>query len=217
MKNLSSGKNQFRVVAMSDIKVPFVTEKFKKNVKLAKSHYSPYLPLTSEYYLLVPDDVIMLRNYTRDIWFDQKKQLPYAHSFGGYRVGNTRGFPNIAEMHGVNFLNRCSMRFAIEKYNVSDPEQLSPTAAALGLMRKEHLLAQFYSYASSAFTKVGPYNTVFFRECHTNGRCIKPRFSSIFVNVQGNGINDEYPKNEKLGRLFGDWFRTTFPIPSRFE
>ena len=62
-KQVGNNENitQLRVIAMDDVQVPFRVENFKKNVKLAKSHYAPYIPKISEYYLLVPDDIVMLR------------------------------------------------------------------------------------------------------------------------------------------------------------
>lgn len=83
---------------------------------------------------------------------------------------NTHGFQNIAEMHGPNFLNRCAMQFVIQKYNVSHPRELSPTAVSLGMMKKEQLVLNG--------------NPGFFRECHTNGGCKRPKFDQTFVNVQ---------------------------------
>lgn len=217
----SSTLTQLRIIAMDEIKVPFNVEKFKENSKLGKSHYSPYLPQISEYYVLVPDDIVILRNYTRDIWFDKQKSLPYGHSFGSWRGGNTHRFANIAELHGVNFLNRCTMQYVIQKYNVTDPEDLSPTAVALGTMKRENLLAGFYPYHSNLFRGVKPYETEFFRECHTNGGCGSPNnFQEIFVNIQGGGISIEYGEgenNDRYKKLFTDWFDNTFPTPSRFE
>lgn len=131
--------------------------------------------------------------------------------------GKTHGYPNIAELHGVNFLNRCSMRYVIERYNVSDPDELSPTAVALGMLNKEKLLADFFPYHSSKFRKIQPYMTEFFRECHTNGACRSPDFHEIFVNIQGTGISVEYGDEGNKKSLFMNWFENTFPIPSRFE
>lgn len=111
------------------------------------------------------------------------------------------------------------MQYVIEKYNVDDPEKLSPTAVAIGMMNKEKLLSGFYGYHSSAFRKVKPHKTEFFQECHTNGGCRSPNgFHEIFVNIQGNGLSIEYKKfDKKVHDLFMDWFETTFPLPSRFE
>jgi len=209
---------QLRIIPMDDIRVPFKTKKYEENAKLGKSHYSPFIPGLAEYYLLVPDDIVMLRTYSRNIWFNADKSLPYAHGFGSWRGGNTRGFPNIAELHGVNFINRCAMQYVIEKYNVDDPEKLSPTAVSLGMMNREKLLAGFYSYNSAKFKEVGPHKTRFFMECHTNGGCKSSRnFDQIFVNIQGNGISIEYKKADKMKHEWESWFEKTFPLPSRFE
>ena len=129
----------------------------------------------------------------------------------------THGFAPIAEMHGPNFLNRCAMRYVIETYNVTKPNELSPTAVAIGMMKKENLLAGFYGYQSNKFREVLPHKTMFFQECHTNGHCKTPNFNGIFVNIQGQGVSVEYPKSDRLKSLFGDWFNKTFPLPSRFE
>ena len=67
---------------MTELKdvVPFPVEKYEGNPKLGKSHYAPYLPGIAEYYLLVPDDILMLKEYSRDIWFDASKSLPVSVS-----------------------------------------------------------------------------------------------------------------------------------------
>eukprot|EP00581_Thalassiosira_minuscula_P009053 CAMPEP_0183702792 /NCGR_PEP_ID=MMETSP0737-20130205/786_1 /TAXON_ID=385413 /ORGANISM="Thalassiosira miniscula, Strain CCMP1093" /LENGTH=392 /DNA_ID=CAMNT_0025929467 /DNA_START=203 /DNA_END=1378 /DNA_ORIENTATION=+ len=209
------GTKQLHIIAADEIKVPFNFPEWRDGGKnfdplgigLVKTHYAPYLPLLSSYYLMIPDDNVLLREYTRDIWFDSKKQLPYAHGFGGGGTGmKTHGFAGVAEMHGPNFLNRCSMQYVIEKYNVTHPKGLSPTAVAIGMMKREKLLSGFFGYRSSSFRKVEPYKTEFFRECHTNGGCQSPNgFTEIFVNIQGNGISIEYRKAESIKGKFLAW------------
>ena len=150
----------------------------------------------------------------RDTQFHQ-----YAHGFGSWRGGNTHGFPNIAELHGVNFLNRCTMQYVIEKHNADDPAKISPAAVAIGMMNKEKMLAGFYRYNAKEFEKIGPHKAKFFVECHTNGGCKTPRdFKEIFVNIQGKGISVEYgePAKKEKDRWM-DWFDKHFPLPSRFE
>ena len=48
-----------RIFSLDDIRVPFKKEKFIENSKLGKSHFSPYLPQLSDYYLLIPDDIVI--------------------------------------------------------------------------------------------------------------------------------------------------------------
>lgn len=148
--------------------------------------------------------------------------MQYAHSFGTANGGvSTGGFPNIAEMHGPSFLNKCSMRYVIEKYNVTHPREYSPTAVAIGMMNKEKLLAGFYGYNSNKFAQMNPHKARYFKECHTNGAsCKKPSAfgNEIFVNIQGQGVSIEYPKStDQMMKMWSGWFSKQFPTPSRFE
>ena len=126
--------------------------------------------------------------------------------------GPTFGFPNIAPLHGPSFLNKCSMQHTIESHS---GRLLDPVSVALGEMKKRGQLAGFFKYHDHRFRKIA--GADYFSECHANGNCMKPGFDDIFVNIQGNGISIEYPRNVLLKTKFDAWFRKEFPIPSRFE
>lgn len=74
--------SQLRIIAADDIQVPFSFPKFETMIGgkpgrgLIKQYYFPYLPSLSPYYIQLPDDVVMLREYKQQIWFDIKRKLP---------------------------------------------------------------------------------------------------------------------------------------------
>ena len=127
-------------------------------------------------------------------------------------TGPRFGYPNVAPLHGPNFLNKCSMRRTIESHV---GKLLDPVSVALGEMNKRGQLAGFFRYHDHRFRKIA--GADYFSECHANGGCRVPGFDDIFVNIQGNGISSEYPTNTRVKRIFDTWFRKQFPKPSRFE
>ena len=58
-----------------------------------------------------------------------------------------------------------------------------------------------------------------FKGPYTNGGCKTPGdFHSVFVNIQGNGISDEYdPKEKRDNAVWGDYFHKNFGQKSVFE
>jgi hypothetical protein len=221
---------QLKVVAMEAITLPFhLSPTLYRNSKTKTAlsrrtltnqwktlSVAPFLPNLADYYLMVPDDVVLRRNYTRNFWFDAAIRRPYAHSFGSSPTGDTRGYPNIAPLHGPNFLNRCAMQYVIGQATYRGQQAIDPVSVALGEMNKYGLLAGFFGYHDKRFRKIA--GADFFSECHTNGGCKNPdTFDDIFVNIQGSGVSAEYTKDAHLASTFQAWFEKTFPTPSRFE
>lgn len=203
-----------RVVSLGDINVPYDLKAVREKGSWTKMFSAPFLNGVAENYIMTPDDTILNRPIKPEYLFDFKNKMHYAHSFGSSRAGNTMSYINIAPLHGPNILNRCAMKFIIQKYKDVRPA-IDPIAVTLGEMKSAGLISDLFRYHSSKFRRIAGMD--YFSECHTNGGCRKPGFDDLFVNIQGNGISKEYGNDNNIRDTFDSWFKEQFPTPSRYE
>ena len=201
------------LIQLTDIDVPFDIEGVKVSTTWRKLFAAPFIDGLLPYFLLMPDDIVMMRDFDWKVFFSSDGK-PYGHSFGTARTGNLKGHRNIAPLHGPTMLNACEMRRVVVS-NIDARPPIDPVSVTLGDMKNRGLLAGFFGYHDRRFREIA--GADYFSECHTNGGCRRPNFDDWFVNIQGNGISSEYRDNKEMRRVFNEWFATTFPNPSRFE
>eukprot|EP00121_Abeoforma_whisleri_P014926 Awhi_evm1s13765 len=193
---------------------------------LAKLHLIPGI---AENFLVAADDVVLTTDLPKEslysYLYDPSLNLPYIYSHGGLGNGKCLGNPNLAVLHGINLVNKCvnqatdgvlNQLYNYRKEKKKDTgmqNYIDPICVGKYAAKKAEMTGKRISYGKTLPGKPKP----FFKECHTNGGCSTPNFNSIFINIQGNGISEEYSANPTLRDRFLTWFRTRFPAESKFE
>jgi len=177
----------------------------------------------SDYFLWVPDDNFMLKPFKMEHVWDPVEGKPLLYSYGSFSLGWCDNLPAVGSTHGPVFMNKCAYNVVADNY--------------WRLMRAGGVASSTPIDAPCLFTnamrsqwKWKGQNPLFHRECHTNAvaGCVPWEASNtpLFLNVQGNGISDEYAlkaAKESWGakKVFPNgperFFHDNFPKPSRFE
>mmetsp|Transcript_109406 Transcript_109406/g.172474 ORF Transcript_109406/g.172474 Transcript_109406/m.172474 type:complete len:450 (-) Transcript_109406:162-1511(-) len=202
--------------------------------KLSKLHLIPDI---SPWVIVMPDDDVLVNQFSLDAMYDSAKKLPYGYSHGSLGDGMCLGDQPTSALHGPTLLNTCVMKQIMDEleqkyYNLQDNGTLTCSGQPCNVMTSDtmmdnlciavhalqhaKMLAGFFRYNGGPSTQRKP----LFIECHTNGGCENPNTlpdDGMFANIQGNGVSAEYPPDETLHKKFFDWFGETYPAPSRFE
>lgn len=171
----------------------------------------------SDYFLWLPDDVFLMKPFKMDSLYNSDSGKPSLYSFGTFALGWCDGMHAVGSTHGPVFMNKCAYSAVADKYFRTHGDKMIDVPC-------------LYTNGAMAHSDWKGPDTRFHRECHTNafsgcnpyGKDRTP----LFMNVQGNGISDEYAANPAkepwgLKSVFPhgaqSWFHEEFPKPSRFE
>jgi len=185
------------------------------------------IPGLSEYFVWAPDDVFMQSAFHLHAFFDEAQKKPVMYDFGDWKCGWCDHGLEVGSGHGPVLINKCAMQNVAESYSMRG-YQAGKTKGrdaidALCIYSNE-VMHDGWLYKDAAKTSES-----FFEECHTNAGCIigDMRRDTLFVNVQGTGVSDEYPSlaaggwrqelKEIGARNDADRFFSQFSVPSRFE
>jgi hypothetical protein len=192
-------------------------------------HKYVQLPNISEFVIQIPDDDLLVNDFSMDMLFDNVTSKPYAWSHGTWGCGQCLGEQSTAALHGPNFLNTCVMRHVTELLSeewyapragnvFTKTEMMDAVCIALHAMKDADMLAGFFQYQGTPAAQLG--QKPLFSECHTNGGCSSPenfQRDAAFWNVQGPGVSAEFPEDNLTHDRFFNWFDENYPEPSRFE
>ena len=174
------------------------------------------IPELSNQFLLTADDVMLTKPINATHLYSHlfESHVPINLKFGQLGVGRDCFGKNFgAELHGISLVDRCANmvteNFLLKYLNGSLLNKYSFIDA---LCVQKHALSNLGYLTPQRFP-----SHIFWTECHTNAGCIKVPSHSFFVNIQGNGISEEYPVNSRLHNTFVSWFHENFPNKSFVE
>lgn len=178
------------------------------------------IPGLSEYFLYVPDDNLMMNKFHISTLWDANKGKPILRNYGTYSDGwcGFNGDP-FGTAHGPILLNKCAMKAMVDLYR----DQMS-----FGIVRDKRPEKGRYLDALCLFSNAvenewvyNRSNAGFHQECHTNAGCRIDELSrgtkTLFVNLQGQGVSDEYPADANIEEAAKRFLHKAYPLPSRFE
>ena len=104
------------------------------------------IPRLEPWFVLLPDDNVLMHPFHMDMWYDFARNQPYAFAFGSANCGDTHGYANVAPLHGPSLLNTCEMWQTFEKWN---PKLafIDAVAVTTGRLRKHNIVSRTFSYA----------------------------------------------------------------------
>jgi len=205
-------RNRIRVVTDKDIGVDNTgCEGCGKWSKRLAMHTIPGL---SEYFIYTPDDVFMLKPFDVAAFFDAQSEKPVLHGFGTWTEGSCEGGQPVGTGHGPALINKCAYEAVAAHYQESGFRG--------GVMKGRNAMDAVCLYSNTMMSQWTFHNygsgLDFFQECHTNGGCdltVPP--NAMFVNIQGDGVSDEYTQNSQLLAAAKNFLHSEFAEPSRFE
>jgi len=190
--------------------------KWRKHLAMDK------IPNLSEYFLWLPDDNFMMRDFKMNYLYDTAQGKPIMYNHGTYSLGWCDGMRAVGSGHGPVLINKCAYTAVAENFwrpgtnlhlESSESKPIDPLCLYSNSMK------QTWIWRSR--------DQRFLKECHTNGGCspFDKAEGPLFVNLQGNSVSDEYasivgkPKwlEKALPRGANGFFHENFPKPSRFE
>lgn len=208
------------------------------NTRLQGVHRIPGL---SEFFLMSPDDNLLMKDISDDAGFvdvffkhtgassslaDSSSAgagaevsgtiTPVMYTYGSVSWGDCLGQGSVGSGHGP-VLGSKSVWAALDA-SVFRARPTSDERSYEAICVYQHTMADMFGSPFVGYS--GPVEgkgVTFFTECHTNGGCTRPEDvgDSVFLNLQGGGISDEYGSKE--GRVWAEWYHTKFPKPSVFE
>jgi len=219
--------------------------------KVASFHRIPGL---GDWFLHMMDDVFPVNQFTVESIYDFANKRPFVRmGVDVYIIGWCNG-GRASMCHGPWFASRCrldelSKQYVSEFDHVRKVDREGETNAHEADAR---CLYDNWASAGGAFSSNGwatpkkdDAPDAFFQICHTNDPAVETRncnpddlknTKSLFVNVQGTGVSDEYHRRRGVKAVnrtdsdesqnfsshtgvlsYQSWFKETFPTPSRFE
>lgn len=180
------------------------------------------IPNLSDYFLWLPDDNFMMRPFEMQYLYDSAEGKPKMYTHGNYRLGWCDDMPPVGSAHGPVLLNKCAYTAIADKmWRTMTTAEHNKKAPIDVLCLYTNAMRQEWQWRNQ--------DRQFHRECHTNavagcfpfGKSETP----LFLNVQGNGVSDEYDSQVKpnwgLAKVMphgpAGFFHENFPKPSRFE
>lgn len=190
------------------------------NGKWSKRLTMHKIPGISDYFLYSPDDAFLVSKFDpNQHFYDNKTGKVVIYGYGTYTEGwcDQR---SVGSGHGPVLINKCAMGAVADFYK--DRGWL--TRGATEGHKSVDALCLYSGWMSRVGKHIGymqgppdSFGNLFFQECHGCSIASLQYMHVTFVNVQGNGYTDEYPKNPAAAAAFETWLDKTFPIPSRFE
>jgi len=181
------------------------------------------IPGLSEYFLYVPDDNLLINKFHISTLWDANKGTPILRNYGTYTDGwcghNGDAF---GTAHGPILMNKCAMKATVDLYR---------DEMGFGIVRdkvKGRYLDALCLFSNAVENEwvYNKSNVGFHQECHTNDGCkisdleknqLSLGTKTLFVNLQGQGVSDEYPANANIEAAAASFLHKTYPLPSRFE
>lgn len=227
------GNRHIRIVTERDLDMKYDHPKANQFLALDK------IPGISDYFLWIPDDNFMQQPFKMDYLYDSAQGKPFIYSFGTYSLGWCDSMPWVGSTHGPVLFNKCAYSVIAEHYwrlraaNGSLASVRSTVRSPTGMLLDVDAVC-LYSRAlhSRVHFEEWTNNSSFQRECHTNSinqvNCepFTPEEAPLFLDMQGNGISDEYSTKidqnswwarELMPHGPARWFRDQYPAPSRYE
>merc|ERR1712203_1125272 len=96
--------------------------------------------------------------YSHKIWYNTSRKKPYAHSSKANPC-STDCLGICGTLHGVPFLNRCSMEYVLTRHYKDFSDEMSnfgSVCLTIGEMKKNNLLAGYYNYHDIKYKDVAP-------------------------------------------------------------
>lgn len=195
------------------------------------------IPGLSEFFLLMLDDGLLLKSFAdpADVvgtFFEgpdtssplattfghevARAGTPVMYTYGSVSNGDCLGRAPVGAGHGP-VLGSKSVWAALDKSLFTAHPSENPLSYEAICVYQHTMRDAFGALEVGYGGRVHGKDANFFRECHTNGGCTSPEQigDSVFLNLQGNGISDEYGSVESSD--WSKWYHQNFGKPSLFE
>jgi len=142
--------------------------------------------------------------------------LPVMYTFGTVNYGDCLGQSAVGAGHGP-VVGSKSVWAALDD-SLFTPQPSSSHLSYEAICVYQHQMADTFGAPMVGYAgEVPDSSETFFTECHTNGGCTSPDQigRSVFLNLQGDGISDEYGKPKSS--LWAGWYEANFGEASIFE
>mmetsp|Transcript_122815 Transcript_122815/g.216413 ORF Transcript_122815/g.216413 Transcript_122815/m.216413 type:complete len:397 (+) Transcript_122815:53-1243(+) len=178
------------------------------------------IPGISDYFLYAPDDDFLINRFSIEAFWNERLGRPKIYNYGHYQEGWCNEERPFGAGHGPVLISKCAMHAVVEHFKDEWPSPGSTRG-----MKALDALCLYSNVVSERWDYIQEQDTMnyFLKECHTNGGCHTSRLNALpplqgmFVNLQGNGISDEYGPNNKEHQSLAEYFRRQLHTPSRFE
>jgi len=120
----------------------------------------------SDYFLWLPDDNFMMRQFNMNVLWSEDKRAPKLHEFGTWAPGWCDNQASTGSLHGPVLLQKCAVATVMDRYFGASQQHV--ILDAMKTNQPIDTLCLFTRAVSQEWENVG-FDTSFHEECHTNG------------------------------------------------
>lgn len=173
------------------------------------------IPGLSDYFLVVPDDVMLMQPFQLNSLFDEATGKPILHKLGAWKSGWCDGGDAFESGHQPALINICAMRSVAAHYASKGFQG----GVMKGRSKIDAICLFSNAMQSEWLVQSHRENGAWFYGCHTNGGCDVTTMKNkvMFVNFQGPGVSDDYPDDEEIRSSIVQLIHSEFGSPSRYE